>query len=319
MLYSILTPTYNRAHTLPKVYESLQKQTLQDFEWVIVDDGSSDHTYMLVQQWIQEAPFAIRYFKQANGGHHVATNRAIREAKGKFSIPLDSDDQLIPEALERFLKHWENIPENQQEHYVGITALIETEFGALMGSKFPTDIFDSDTTTMSYILRFGDDRKGMIRTDILKQNLYPIFPDEKFMSDSIIWHRIAKKFKTRFVNDILCITDYLPDGQTLNTVKLLCNNPKGSSLYYQELLDDPHLFSFKVRTGIYAYFVRYSLHAYYSWPFILSQMKHPIFATLGVLAGSFFYLRDKRRGIGKEKITAPTVTPEINVFKTAHH
>jgi glycosyltransferase involved in cell wall biosynthesis len=319
MLYSILTPTYNRAHTLPKVYMSLQQQTLQDFEWIIVDDGSSDHTSILVQQWIQEASFNIRYLKQANGGHHVATNQAIREAQGQFCIPLDSDDQLIPEALERFLKHWETIPENQREQYVGITALIETEAGALMGSKFPTDIFDSDTTTMSYILRFGDDRKGMIRSDILKQNLYPIFPDEKFMSDSIIWHRIAKKFKTRFVNDILCITDYLPDGQTLNTVKLLCKNAKGSSLYYRELLDDPHPFSFKVRAGLHAYFVRYSLNAHYSWPFILSQMKHPIYAPLGILAGSLFYLRDKRRDVTKEKVPAPTVATEINVFKTAHH
>ncbi len=319
MLCSILTPTYNRAHTLPKVYMSLQQQTLQDFEWIIVDDGSSDNTPRLVQQWMQEAHFPIRYFKQANGGHHVATNKAIQEAQGKFSIPLDSDDQLIPEALERFLGHWGTIPETQREHYVGITALIETESGALMGSEFPTDIFDSDTTTMSYILRFGDDRKGMIRSDILKNHLYPIFNDEKFMSDSIIWHRIAKMYKTRFVNDVLCITDYLPDGQTLNTVKHLCKNAKGSSLYYQELLDDPHPFSFKVRVGIHAYFIRYSLHARYSWKTIFSQMKNPIYVTLGLLAGGLFFLRDKYHGVTKENVSAPAVATEINVFKTAHH
>lgn len=314
MLYSILTPTYNRAHTLPKVYASLKQQTLQDFEWIIVDDGSSDHTAQLIQQWQQEAPFSIRYFKQLNGGHHVATNKTIREAQGQFCIPLDSDDQLIPEALERFLKHWETIPENQREQYVGITALIETEAGTLMGSKFPTDIFDSDTTTMSYILRFGDDRKGMIRTEVLKRFPYPVFKDEKFMSDSIIWHRIAKIYKTRFVNDILCVTDYLPDGQTLNTVKHLCNNPKGSSLYYQELLDDPHPFSFKVRVGIHAYYVRYSLHAGYSWKQINQHMKHPVYRALGIIAGNFFFQRDLRKGIisRKQVRTSPIKEADAN-------
>jgi glycosyltransferase involved in cell wall biosynthesis len=319
MLFSILTPTYNRAHTLPKVYASLQKQSLNDFEWIIVDDGSKDSTAKLVQEWMLEANFPIRYFKQPNGGHHVATNKAIQEARGTFCIPLDSDDQLVPEALEKFLKHWETIPENQRDQFVGITALIETESGALMGSKFPEDSFDSDTTTLSYIMRFGDDRKGMIRTDILKQHLYPVFPDERFMSDSIIWHRIAKTHKTRFVNDVVCVTDYLPDGQTLNTVKLLCKNAKGSSLYYQELLDDPHPFSFKIRTGIYAYFVKYSLHAGYSWSTIVSHMRHPIQGTIGILAGTLLFWNDMRRGVGKEKFSKRSVHTPESVFKTAHH
>ena len=316
MLYSILTPTYNRAHTLPKVYTSLKKQTLQDFEWIIVDDGSSDNTTKLVQEWIQEAPFSIRYFKQPNAGHHVATNKCIQEAQGQFCIPLDSDDQLIPQALERFIKHWEGIPTAQREHFVGITALIETEAGTLMGSKFPRDIFDSDSTEMGYILRFGDDRKGMLRTDILKQFLYPVFEDEKFISDSIIWHRIAKTYRTRFVNDILCVTDYLPDGQTLNTVKHLCKNAQGSSLYYQELLDDPHAFSFKVRAGIHAYFVRYSLHAGYAWLDTLKMMKkQPVFMLIGALAGTFFFLRDQFRGVTK---TQESVQQPSSVFKTSH-
>jgi glycosyltransferase involved in cell wall biosynthesis len=316
MLYSILTPTYNRAHTLPKVYASLKQQTLKDFEWIIVDDGSSDHTTRLVQEWTREAPFPIRYFKQPNGGHHIATNKAIQEAQGQFSIPLDSDDQLVPEALERFVKHWETIPVEQRDHFVGVTALIETEAGNLMGSKFPQDIFDSDSTEMGYILRFGDDRKGMIRTDILKRFPYPIFENEKFMSDSIIWHRIAKSYKTRFVNDVLCVTDYLPDGQTLNTVKHLCNSPKGSSLYYQELLDDPHPFSFKVRAGLHAYYVRYSLHAGYSWRQILTTMQHhPIFMVIGALAGIVFFLRDQSARVTK---TPASAEQPANVFKTSH-
>ena len=99
--FSILTPTYNRAHTLPKVYQSLRQQTLQDLEWIVVDDGSSDTTTALIKYWQKDAPFPIRYFKQANVGHHVATNKAIQEAKGEFCVPLDSDDQLVSKGLER--------------------------------------------------------------------------------------------------------------------------------------------------------------------------------------------------------------------------
>ncbi len=294
MIYSLLTPTYNRAHTLPKVYESLKAQTLLDFEWIIVDDGSTDNTGFLVNGWIKEAPFVIRYFKQSNAGHHVATNKAILEAQGEFCLPLDSDDRLLPEALEMFWLYWKSIPVAQRKDYVGVTALIQTQSGQILGQKFRQHIFDSDTTTLSYILRFGGDRKGMLRTDILKENPYPVFEAERFISDSIIWHRIARTYKTRFINEVLCVSDYLSDGQTLNTIKHLLDNPKGSSLYYQELLNDPHRFSFKVRLGIHAYFVRYSLHAGYDWGLIgRVGSKNMFHFGLGSVLGYLLYVKDR--------------------------
>jgi glycosyltransferase involved in cell wall biosynthesis len=312
--FSILTPTYNRAHTLPKVYQSLRQQTLQDLEWIVVDDGSSDTTTALIKYWQKEAPFPIRYFKQANVGHHVATNKAIQEAKGEFCVLLDSDDQLVSKGLERFLALWETIPVNQRQGFVGVTALIATEKGQILGGKFPQDIFDSDSTTVGYILRLGDDRKGMLRTEVLKQYLYPVFQKEKFISDSIIWHRIAKTYQTRFVNEVVCISDYLPDGQTLNTVRLLSNNPKGSSLYYQELLNDPHPFSYKVRTGIHAYFVRYSLHACYGWHLIFRVgSKRPLFLGLGVMLGIGLFLRDRFRQKQTQKVSKSNFE-ELKIF-----
>lgn len=114
-LFTVFTPTYNRAHTLGRLYLSLKEQTLLDFEWIVVDDGSSDDTCSLVESWKSESSsFPIRYFYQANRGKHVATNYAVREAFGFFFIILDSDDTCVPEALERFAYHWQAIDESNR-------------------------------------------------------------------------------------------------------------------------------------------------------------------------------------------------------------
>src|SRR5437762_2817315 len=98
MIFTVFTPTYNRAGTLPRVYESLKAQTFRDFEWIIVDDGSADSTQELVQSWIGDLDFPIRYFRQQNQGKHVAVNLGVKEARGEFFLNLDSDDACVPEA-----------------------------------------------------------------------------------------------------------------------------------------------------------------------------------------------------------------------------
>ena len=104
-VFTVFTPTYNRAYTLHRVYESLKAQTYRDFEWLIVDDGSNDNTRELIQKWQNESLFSIRYIYQQNSGKHIAFNRAVREAKGELFLTLDSDDACVEEALERFKYH----------------------------------------------------------------------------------------------------------------------------------------------------------------------------------------------------------------------
>src|SRR2546423_7154708 len=112
MRFTVLTATYNRAHLLPRVYESLCAQTFRDFEWVIVDDGSTDGTRELVSSWHEDFP--IRYFWKPNGGKHTAVNLGVQEAAGQFIVILDSDDRLIPDTLERLDYHWKQIPDPRQ-------------------------------------------------------------------------------------------------------------------------------------------------------------------------------------------------------------
>src|ERR1700687_2026026 len=107
--FTVFTPTYNRAGTLPRVYESLRLQTFRDFEWLVVDDGSKDNTEELIKEWQAKAEFPIRYIRPQNQGKPAATNRATQEAQGEFIATVDSDDACVPESLERLKYHWDAI------------------------------------------------------------------------------------------------------------------------------------------------------------------------------------------------------------------
>ena len=105
-LVTVFTPTFNRAHTLHRVFESLTQQTFRDFEWLVIDDGSTDNTQQLIDSWTQAADFPIRYFFQPNGGKHIAHNTALTLAEGTFLVIADSDDRFIPDALQIFTDTW---------------------------------------------------------------------------------------------------------------------------------------------------------------------------------------------------------------------
>ena len=139
-LFTVFTPTYNRAATLPRVYASLAAQTCRDFEWLVVDDGSTDGTAALVEGWRRAAPFPLRYLRQANAGKHVAHNRGVAAARGALFLTLDSDDACVPEALARFRHHWEAIPAAARGGFSAVTALCVDPAGQLLGPPFPRDI-----------------------------------------------------------------------------------------------------------------------------------------------------------------------------------
>jgi glycosyltransferase involved in cell wall biosynthesis len=117
--FTVFTATYNRAHTLHRAFDSLCAQSFRDFEWLVVDDGSTDDTANLIDKWIKTANFPIRYFRQPNSGKHIAHNLAIREARGQFFTVIDSDDALMPAALERAHNLWHEIPETERYKFCG--------------------------------------------------------------------------------------------------------------------------------------------------------------------------------------------------------
>ena len=104
---TVFTPTYNRAHTLPRTYQSLCRQECKDFVWLVVDDGSTDGTADLVRSWQQEANgFEIRYLYKENGGMHTAHNAAYEVIDTELNVCIDSDDCLADGAVKKILDKW---------------------------------------------------------------------------------------------------------------------------------------------------------------------------------------------------------------------
>jgi glycosyltransferase involved in cell wall biosynthesis len=202
-VFSVATATYNRANTLPRVYDSLRAQTFQDFEWLIVDDGSVDETPDLVKRWHQEAAIPIRYFRQENRGKAAAMNRAVREARGQFFLILDSDDACIPTALERFLVHWDAIPLDEREMFQGVTARCMDQHGNLFGDPLPAGTLDSNSAEMQYKYKIFGERWGFQRIEVLRRFPFPVAQRGGHVQDGVVWRAIGREYRTRYVDEAL--------------------------------------------------------------------------------------------------------------------
>lgn len=201
--FTVFTAAYNRPETLRRVYESLARQTLRDFEWIIVDDGSGPTVRAAVEALQAAADFPIRYIWQPNQGKHAAHNRAVAAAQGRYFAPLDDDDTVTPEALERMLHHWSHISEDMRDQYVAVMGLCVNQTGAVLGDHFPTDIFDSDYITYVFQQRLTGERWGSYRTDIARAYPYPVaVGPSAYMIEGFTWFRMARRYKTRYVNEV---------------------------------------------------------------------------------------------------------------------
>jgi hypothetical protein len=204
--FTVFTPTYNRAHSLPRVYSSLESQTYRDFEWLVVDDGSTDDTRSLIDSYSHKATFPIRYIYQHNAHKKTAFNRGVRESGGELFLQLDSDDEYVPKALERFWWHWMNIPAGERARFSAVTALCVGENGHIVGTRFPTEEdqkwIDSDSLEMQYRYHVQGDKCGFQRTEVLRE--FP-FPEnvQGLVPEGVVWSTISRHYRTRYVNEAL--------------------------------------------------------------------------------------------------------------------
>lgn len=232
MKITVFTPTYNRAYIIESLYHSLQRQTVFDFEWLVVDDGSVDNTEALFQTWQQEDnPFPIRYYRQKNGGKCSAINRGLELARGEMFFTVDSDDYLTDDALEKILRWEAQLPKGQK--YCGFAGNLGTAPDVTPNRLFEKEYFDGNALD-----RYGavDGERAMVfYTDIHRKYHYPVFENEKFMTEAVAWNRMAHDgYKMRFYNDIIWIFEYLEDGLTRSGNALFLNNPKGYGLWLRE-------------------------------------------------------------------------------------
>ncbi len=292
--FTVFTPTYNRADTLPRVYESLAAQTFRDFEWLIVDDGSTDNTGEIVSAWRSQSDFPIRYFSQANAGKHVATNMGVAEAQGALFLTLDSDDTCAPNALDRLKFHWDAVAEEGRgEEFTGVTCLVQDPEGNISGTRFPSD--PTDSTSAEIRLKHGvtGENWGFHRTEVMREFPFPSFPGEKFLIEGIVWNRIAQKYKTRYVNEVLR-TRY-PTAVSLSSTDVRFDSPGGTRLYHQEYISFQRRAPLKLLLKHYANYARFSFHFGTGVAAQVSEVRSKALWAATFPLGYLLYGRDKRR------------------------
>ena len=223
-MITIMTPTYNRAYILGNAYNSLRNQSSFDFEWIIVDDGSTDDTEQIVMKWIaEEKNFSIIYEKQKNGGKHRAVNRGVALAHYDYFFILDSDDTLTDNAVAKIHEWIAGIA--GLRGFAGIAGL--RGFAGIAGLKGNADVAIGGTPQEEYIdatnlerKKYGllGDKAEIYKTEILKQYPFPEFEGENFIRESAVWDHIAKDgLKIRWFNEIIYLCEYIEDGLTKNT------------------------------------------------------------------------------------------------------
>ena len=236
MKFTVFTPTFNRAHTLNRVYESLRLQVFKDFEWLIVDDGSTDDTKLLVDFYIKSHEIPVSYFYQENQGKHVAINEGVAKANGFFFLIADSDDTFPPDALKVFNDTWNSIPPNRRDDFSGVTGLCADLSRKVIGTKFPSSPFDSSTSDNIYVYGIKGEKWGFQRTDVLKKYPFPSYSNQKFIPEGVIWKQIGKNYKTRYVNHI--VRFYHEDASERLTSRSLHNLSKSRKIYAYTLEND---------------------------------------------------------------------------------
>ena len=304
LTFTVFTPTYNRAHTLPRVYASLAAQTCRDFEWLVIDDGSTDGTGALVAAWQQEADFLIRYIWQENGGKHTAHNRALTEARGRFIVPLDSDDEALPNTLERLLEIWETIPVARRAEFAFVRALYADVEGNRIGDCFPQPVYDAHLTDTQYIDKVHGDKSGMMVTEILRRYPFPVLPQKTtHVPEGAVLMRIGARYLARCVNDVLMVVHFEPGSLTRPTGGSAAVAPAIAPafvLYYRQMLNEQaHYARHDPVTFLRAAssYVRFSWHLGHSllrqWRALDSTLAHLLFIA-GIAPGTMVYLRDRR-------------------------
>lgn len=229
-LLTIFTPAYNRAHTLPRTYQSLLRQDCKDFIWLVIDDGSSDNTAELVHKWQeQDNGFEIRYIYKENGGMHTAHNTAYENMDTELNTCIDSDDELADGAVRKILDKWLAVKGKGYAGIIGLDADMNT--GKVIGTGFPASM--EDTTLVGYYANGGcGDKKLVYRTDVINQYPpYPVFEGEKYVALGYKYRLIDQEYKMAILNEVLCNVEYQADGSSGTMYKQYLCNPKGFAFW----------------------------------------------------------------------------------------
>lgn len=242
MKVTVFTPSYNRFHTIARVYNSLKSQSFKEFEWVIVDDGSSDDTELLVNKWISEGELDIKYIRQANKGKFKTLVDTVTVVNGEWFLIADSDDEFESNTIETFLKVYESIPDDIKSNIAGVSCLVkDSNTRKVVGDVFPIPKGEmyllSDGNEISYKLGVKGEKWGILKTSVLKEFVAKLPPIEetRYISESALWSPIAMKYKTVYINIPLRIY-YQGTTDTLSSRNIAGRYPLGAWISERQIL-----------------------------------------------------------------------------------
>ncbi|WP_413307793.1 glycosyltransferase family A protein [Bacillus sp. 1P10SD] len=246
---TIFTPTYNRAYTLHLCYESLARQSCKDFEWLIVDDGSTDHTQDLVNNWVMEGKVRIQYAYQENQGMHEAHNKAYELINTELNVCIDSDDYMPDNAVEKILNFWKKHGSNEVAGIIGLDAKTN---GEVLGTKLPEGIKTATLSGLHSKYKMKGDKKLVYRTELMKMiPAYPVFPGEKYCPLSFKYILVDQECPLLIMNEVLCYVEYLEDGSSMNIINQYKKNPKGFSFFRKTAMKYSPTLKSKFRESIH--------------------------------------------------------------------
>jgi len=230
---TVFTPTYNRADLLPRLYESLSRQSCKDFEWLVVDDGSTDDTESLIKSLQQkEKEFLISYIKKSNGGLQTGYVEAFKNIVSELCTCVDSDDCLIESAVEEILKFWNDTPD--RNNYAGILALDQDYDGNVLGGYYPKGVKADNLLEIEFgrSVHPKSDRMLIARTDLCKKTRPAIFyPGERSLNATYLHFQISKNYDFLVYNEPLYIVEYQSEGISNNKFKHFLLSPNSFADY----------------------------------------------------------------------------------------
>lgn len=286
---TIFTPTYNRVELLPRLYASLLEQNNASFEWVIVDDGSTDDTENLIENFKKENKIKIKYFKQQNHGKHYAINKGVQLASGDYFFIVDSDDMLPRDSIQNI---FDIIEQTQNlENLGGVSGTCMTPDLVKVGNNSFESVF-ANSIDIRNKYNIKGDLAEVFKTDVLREFPFPEISGEKFCPEVLVWNRIARKYKLYYTDIPIYIAEYQPDGLTAKIVKIRMKAPIATMLTYSELAKAAIPLSQKVRATINFWRFAFNSNTTFASKF---KKVNPIFSMIGLPLGFAMYKRDVKQ------------------------
>lgn len=229
MKLTVFTPVYNRRDLLMNLYQSLEQQTVKDFVWLIVDDGSTDGCNFLVEELKKHASFPVKCIYQENQGKHVAHNTALSACKTELFVCVDSDDTLLPDAIFSILKVHEK---NEHKKLLGYYFRKMDINGNISGGDFKLNTDKVGIRDLYHRYGFRGELVIVLRTFLINSFRFPVFQNEKFVSELVFYNDINNIAPMLWCDKVIYSYEYQPTGYSNNAKRLIVNNPYGSAYSY---------------------------------------------------------------------------------------